>query len=136
MNLPHLHFAIVLSIAAMGLAHAAGDVKDSVPTFDIHWGDQPVAALRTLVAPSSSTRWCGMLRKGETVSWEFNSADPLEVTLQAQEGRNAVNLTKLDGVTDAKGTLAVDAEQVHCWTWTNRTPSPVALQARLSKKLR
>jgi hypothetical protein len=138
MDLPRLHilFAVALWVASAGAVRAAGDSRDGTATFDIRWGDQPVAALRTHVAPSSSTRWCGTLRKGETVSWEFNSAEPLEMAVQAQEARNAVNLTKLDGVTDAKGTLAVDAEQVYCWTWTNRMLSPVALQARMSKMMR
>jgi len=121
-----------MAIAFAGATHAA-DGKETATTFDIRWGDQPVSSLRTQVAPSIPTRWCGTLRKGEAVSWEFNSAEPLQLAVQAQDGRNAVNLAKLDGVTDATGTLAIDIDQPYCWIWTNRTPSPVALQARLIK---
>jgi hypothetical protein len=107
--------------------------KETPGTFDIRWGDQPMTALRTTVPPGASARWCGSLHRGNAVSWEFDSAEPLEMSVQSLEARNITSFVKLDAVTSAKGELQVDADQRYCWIWTNNTPSLVALQARLRK---
>ena len=136
-----------MALAFIAAAHAADgkdgkngkdgkESKEGPPTFEIRWGDQPAAALRTPIPPATSTRWCGALRKGEAISWEFNSAEPLELTVQPQDGRHPANVVKLDGITEGKGLLEVDADQNYCWIWTNRALSPVALQARLHKGTR
>jgi hypothetical protein len=124
-------------VCAALLAIALGAVHAEAPNvFDIRWGDQPLTALRTTIAPGASVRWCGMLHKGNAVSWEFDSAEPLEMSVRPQDARLTAAVVKFDAITSAKGELQVEADQGYCWMWTNNTASLVALQARLRKGAR
>src|SRR5689334_25152791 len=111
MKLPYRHHA---SAALLAMAFGSAGSTEAIVTFEIRWGDQPVSALRTLVAPASSTRWCGAMRKGDNVGWEFDSAEPLDMAVLTQEGRSTIYFVTLDALTGAAGALQVDADQVYC----------------------
>lgn len=103
---------------------------------DIRWDERGGAALRTLVPAGKFVEWCGALREGENVHWDFESAEPMDVNVHYHEG-NAEHYTfQKEAVRVWSGTIAAVTEQAYCWMWTNRTPTPVALQVRLQKLLR
>jgi hypothetical protein len=107
----------------------------SAPTghYDIRWDDRGGAVLRTHVAPGKFTEWCGQLRLGESVNWEFEAAEPLDMNIHYHEGRNVHYPVQHEAVLTWAGTLQAPVEQQFCWMWTNRRSTPVALQARLQK---
>ena len=114
-----------LTIAGLAGAHAA--------VFEIKWDERGGAALRTQVAPGNFAEWCGALRAGESVNWEFEAAEPLDINIHYHEGRNVHFPVQRDSVRLWNGTLQAAIDQQYCWMWTNRGTTPVALQARLQK---
>jgi len=100
---------------------------------DIRWDERGGAALRTQVSPGRFTEWCGHLRAGESVNWEFEAAEPLDVKVHYLEGRTLREPVRHDAALTWAGTLQAPADHQFCWQWTNRGTTPVALQARLQK---
>ena len=117
------------------LLWAAAPAVADIGAFEIRWDLRGGAALRTQVPPGGFTEWCGLLRAGESVNWEFEAADPVDMNIHFHEGRTVQFPVQRDGVRLWNGTLHAAVEQQYCWTWANRHATPVALQARLQKPL-
>ena len=100
---------------------------------EVSWDDRGGAALRVQVLPGRTLEWCGTLRAGDDVHWEFESADPLEMNVHFHEGPVIAFPVEPALAAARSGRLAPPAEQDYCWTWTNPGGVPVALQARLQK---
>ena len=89
--------------------------------------------MRTQVPAGKFTEWCGALKVGEDIHWEFESADPLDVNIHYHEGKDVHYPAQREAVTLWSGQLAPTADRAYCWMWTNKGSAPVALQARLQK---
>ena len=126
---PSARFFLAALLPAAALAAAPQAI------FEIRWDERGGAALRTQVPAGRFTEWCGPLRAGESVNWEFEAAEPLDMNVHYHEGRTVHYPVQRDSVRLWSGTLHAAAEHQYCWMWTNRGNTPVALQARLQKPL-
>jgi hypothetical protein len=126
---PSARIFLAVLLATSGVAPAQAGI------FDVKWDERGGAALRTQVPAGGFTEWCGLLRAGESVNWEFEAAEPLDMNVHYHEGRTVHYPVQRDGVRLWNGTLQASVEDQYCWMWTNRGTTPVALQARLQKPL-
>ena len=117
--------------AAAALVLAAAWVQAEVG--DIQWAADGSSVREFQVAPGKFAEWCGKLKSGDKVQWQFEAATPLDYNVHYHEGKDVHFPAKQDGVAKADGTLDVALDQDYCWMWTNKTGVPVKLKAALRK---
>ena len=132
-NLVILSFAgAALGAGAQSPAPAAKKLPPGLA--EIEWrADGSAAPLATEVAPGKFAEWCGSLRAGEKVQWEFQSAEPMDMNVHYHEGKNVHYPVKLDAVKAGKDTLEVKLAQEYCWMWSNKSGKASSLKATLRK---
>ena len=134
-------FSLLMALALAGFGAAAAAQGGAAPEkklppglFEIEWRqDGSAAPLATDVAPGKFAEWCGALRAGEKVQWDFQSAEPMDMNVHYHEGKNVHYPVKLDAVKSAKDTLQVVVAQDYCWMWTNKSGRPASLRAAVRK---
>jgi hypothetical protein len=74
---------------------------------------------------------CGALKPGQSVSWSFESDQPLNVNIHYHEGKAVHYPVRAEQVRSRQGTLAVDAAQDYCWMWSNKSGADARLRVQL-----
>ena len=100
---------------------------------DIAWDDSGRFERRLTLAPGEFAEACGALRKGQLIAWSFKADGPLNFNIHYHEDRRLVVPENHDGAANAVGKLAVGADQVHCWMWTNKSSATVKLAIALAR---
>lgn len=103
---------------------------------DISFDERGSAALRAQVQPGSMLRWCGQMRPGEDIYWEFESADPLDMNVHYLDGASVIFPAAPDKAEQRSGRLVSTGSHLYCWAWSNAAAAPIALQAKLQKATR
>ena len=100
---------------------------------DIKWDDQARFEHRATVSPGKFVELCGQLAKGQTVTWSFTGAQPLDFNIHYHQGKQVVLPVKRSGVAALDGMFVVPLDQDYCWMWSNKTSAAVALAVRLQR---
>lgn len=115
------------------IALACGAASANTAINEIAWTAGGNAALDISVPVSRFAEWCGKLRKGDQVAWQFESGEALDMNVHFHEGKAVHEPVKFDGVKTGKGTLSAASDQDYCWMWTNKSGRAVQLKASLRK---
>jgi hypothetical protein len=118
-------FAALLLPLLLNAATVQADV------IDIEWNGSGRFDQSLSVAPGKFAEVCGKLAKGRVVEWSFKAESPLNFNIHFHAGKKVEFPAKVDGLSNAAGTLAVSAEQDYCWMWTNKADKPSALTLSL-----
>ncbi|KQW42268.1 MULTISPECIES: hypothetical protein [unclassified Roseateles] len=114
-----------LLMAPFGAAVAANHIVD------IEWDAQGRFAHQAEVPPTKFVEVCGKLTPGQKVAWSFKGGAPMNFNIHYHLGKETVYPVKLNEVKDGAQTLEVQAGQVYCWMWSNKTPSTASLELAL-----
>ena len=70
---------------------------------------------------------CFKMKKGQRLSYSFESAHPVDFNLHYHEGEKVTYPIKKDGVKTDKGAFTATLDQDYCLMWggTGKTPFPV-----------
>ena len=122
---PLVGVATLLLLAPMGSAVAASHI------IDIRWDANGQFAHKAEVQPAKFVEVCGKLKSGQRIAWSFEGSAAMNFNIHYHVGKDTVYPTRLNEVKDAAQTLQVQAEQVHCWMWSNKTLAPASLHLAL-----
>jgi hypothetical protein len=127
-----------LTVAAMGVAgffafavHPA-DAAGQVET--VQWDRDGKYEAHIPVPARSFSELCAKLAAGERVEWAFEAAAEVDFNVHYHEGKQVMYPARANATTASAGTLAPAIPQDYCWMWSNRTPTPVFLQVKLSRR--
>lgn len=124
--------ATALNATAQPAAPAAKKLPAGL--VEIEWrADGTAAPLAIEVAPGKFAEWCGSLRAGDKVQWDFQSAEPMDMNVHYHEGKNVHYPVRLEARKSANDTLHVTLAQEYCWMWSNKTGKTAPLKAALRK---
>jgi hypothetical protein len=99
---------------------------------DLDWVDRSFTKDAS-IAPQKFLEVCGALKKGETVSWQFEGSAATDFNIHYHVGKKVTYPRQLKGVASATGKLAVPIDQDYCWMWTNKGSEPVNINVTLKK---
>lgn len=116
---------LALLLAPMGAAFAANHIVE------IKWDAEGQYTHQAEVLPTKFVEVCGKLKPGQKVAWSFKGGAPMNFNIHYHLGKETVYPVKLSEVKDGAQTLQVQAEQVHCWMWSNKTPATASLDVAL-----
>lgn len=119
--------------ASVPLALALAGAGVHAELSDIQWAADGSAVREFQVAPGKFAEWCGPLRRGEKVRWQFEASGPLNFNVHYHEGKEVRFPARQEGAAKADSTLEAALDQDYCWMWTNKSAAPVALKAGLRK---
>lgn len=117
----------LLAVLAALAAPAAAEI------IDLSWNAQGRFERSVTVLPGKFSEVCGPLRAGDTVTWRFEAAQPLNFNIHYHEGKDIRYPERRDGLAQGEGELRVQLRQDYCWMWTNKSAQPVPLQMRLTR---
>ena len=139
----HSH-ALVLSVLLAASTGALGQSPAPAPAasarklppgiHEVEWSREGAATLKTQVTAGKFAEWCGKLRKGESVRWEFSSAETVDMNVHYHEGKDVHYPVKMDAIRKAEGTLVAPVDHEYCWMWTNKGSAASELTAQLRKQ--
>ncbi len=115
----------LLASLPIGMAVAAPHIVD------IRWDAEGRFAHESSVPAGKFFEVCGALKAGQKVAWSFKGDDAMDFNIHYHLGKDTVYPVKLKAVRDAAQDLQVQAEQVHCWMWTNKGGQPARLSVTL-----
>lgn len=110
-----------LALLPLGAALAAPHIVD------IRWDASGRFAHQAEVPAGKFLEVCGALKSGQKIAWSFQGPEAMNFNIHYHLGKETVYPVKLASVRDATQTLTVQAEQVHCWMWTNKGSAPASL---------
>ena len=123
--------SIACSIALTVIATASSLAQAEL--LDIAWNASGHYEKTATVQPGKFLELCGGLTKGQAIDWSFDADRGLDFNVHFQEDKDVVFPSKQDAVKQASGTLNVAVKQDYCWTWSNKSATPVTLTARLKR---
>ena len=123
--------SVACSIALTVIATASSLAQAEL--LDIAWTASGLYEKTSTVQPGKFLELCGGLTKGQAIDWSFDSDLALDFNVHFHEGKDVVFPEKQTAVTKASGTLNVAAKQDYCWMWSNKSPRPATLTARLKR---
>lgn len=134
-----LALALLLAASTASLAQqpaAAGAQTRKLPPgiHEIEWTREGGASLQVQVPAGKFAEWCGKLRKGEAVRWEFSSGENVDMNVHYHEGKDVHYPVKMNAVKTAAGTLVAAVDHEYCWMWTNKAGAAAPLSAQLRKQ--
>jgi hypothetical protein len=119
-----------LALVAVSLAlHGASRAE----VIDIDWGAQQRFERSVEVAPGRFAELCGKLPAGATVTWQFESAEPLDFNIHYHEGKAVHYPERRSAAARGQGRLQAKIAQDYCWMWSNKSSRPAALKVQLTR---
>ena len=118
--------------AGLSLAHL-GAAMASAHIVDIQWDASGRFVHKAEIQAGKFVEVCGALKPGQKITWSFQGSAPMNFNIHYHLGKETVFPAKLSAVKDAAQTLNVQAEQMHCWMWSNKSTQPLALQLTLAR---
>lgn len=119
----------VAAAAALGLGLAVAHAE----VIDLTWTPDGRFERDLRIAPGKFAELCGPLQPGQSVRWSFEADRPLNFNIHYHVGQDVHYPAKQDRVERARGELAVDARQDHCWMWVNKTAATARLAVTLAR---
>jgi hypothetical protein len=98
---------------------------------DIRWDESGHFAHKAEVPAGQFVEVCGALEKGRSVKWSFQSSEALNFNIHYHMGQETHYPVKLAAVRAADRTFRVEAEQPHCWMWSNTGRTAARLDVML-----
>lgn len=105
--------------AGLSLAHL-GAAMASAHIVDIQWDASGRFVHKAEIQAGKFVEVCGALKPGQKITWSFQGSAPMNFNIHYHLGKETVFPAKLSAVKDAAQTLNVQAEQMHCWMWSNK----------------
>lgn len=99
---------------------------------DIAWDAQGRFAYEARVEPGKFAEVCGKVRRGQSIAWRYTADKPLDFNIHYHLGKTVVYPARKTAAT-ARGKLRVSSDEDHCWMWTNKSDTPVALSLTLQR---
>lgn len=103
-----------LSLAPLAAATAAAHIVD------IQWDASARFVHKAEIQAGKFVEVCGALKPGQKIAWSFQGSAPMNFNIHYHLSKQTVFPAKLSAVKDAAQTLNVQAEQMHCWMWSNK----------------
>ncbi len=114
-----------LSLAPLGVAMASSHIVD------IQWDAHGRFVHKADIQAGKFVEVCGALKPGQKIAWSFQGSAPMNFNIHYHLGKETVFPAKLSAVKDAAQTLNVQAEQMHCWMWSNKSSAVATLDVAL-----
>jgi len=124
-SLRGLGLGAALSLAPLGAAMASAHIVD------IQWDASGRSVHKAVIQAGKFVEVCGALKPGQKITWSFQGSAPMNFNIHYHLGKQTVYPAKLNDVKAAAQTLQVQAEQVHCWMWSNKTAAAASLELGL-----
>jgi hypothetical protein len=87
---------------------------------------------RIEIAAGSFVELCDTLAPALKVRWRFVAAAPVDFNVHYHEGESVRFPARQDAVARSSGVLDAETRQDYCWMWSNKGPSPIAIEVRLA----
>lgn len=121
-----------LRLGVLGLSLLLiGAAKASAHIVDIRWDANGRFVHKAEIPAGKFVEVCGALQPGQRIAWSFQGSAPTKFNIHYHRGKETVFPTQLDAVKEAAQTLEVQAEQVHCWMWSNKGSAALSIELRL-----
>ena len=120
-----------VTLIAIAWAAIAGSVFAEVIEVKLPAGQ--ALEKRLMVPAGKFTELCSTLKRGQTVSWEFQADGAADFNIHYHVDQQVEYPERRERISEASGRLAVNVDQTYCWMWTNRSTTPVVLQVRLNQ---
>ncbi|MGQ3095325.1 hypothetical protein [Roseateles sp.] len=117
--------------SAVALLMAPLSAVASSHIVDIQWDASGQFAHKAEVQPTKFVEVCAKLKPGQKIAWSFQGSAAMNFNIHYHLGKETVYPAKLTEVREAAQTLRVEAEQVHCWLWSNKTSAVALLDVAL-----
>ena len=100
----------------------------------IDWEPDGNFAKELSVAPGKFAEVCGKLPVNTVVRWSFEADARMDFNVHFHESKTQVVFpARLDGSSQANGTLKAAVRQDYCWMWTNPSAGEVKLKFALKR---
>jgi hypothetical protein len=115
------------------LTVAAASAQAASHIVPARWSEQGSFEHQGSIAPGKFIEVCDKLAQGQQIRWRFETAGPTDFNIHFHKGKETVYPAQRSAVREGADTLAVEANEAHCWMWTNKGSAPVALKLRLER---
>lgn len=119
----------VVGVAALLLVPLSAIASGHIA--DVQWDANGQFTHKAEVQPSKFVEVCAKLKPGQKIAWSFQGSAAMNFNIHYHLGKETIYPAKLTEVKEAAQTFQVQAEQVHCWLWSNKTPSTASVDVAL-----
>lgn len=118
---------IIISVLCAGFASSA-----FAELIEVKLSSGETVEKQLTVAPGKFVELCSALQRGQVVAWQFRADPATDFNIHYHVDKQVEYPEKREEVRVASGRLTANVDQSYCWTWRNRSATPIALEVRLN----